>query len=125
MAEIRLEKVIVTTAGENASATGNTTSNPINGYIEHIYLDFHGDAPGGTTDTTVAYTGTKGGNILVVTNSATDAMFTPRAKPVDNANSAITNAHSRFAVCGELKVTVAQSNALTACVTAYIWYQAV
>jgi len=44
----------------------------------------------------------------------------PRAKPVDNANAAITNAHSKFACHQKLNVAVAQANALTACVTAYI-----
>ena len=116
------ERVAVTTVGEDASATGSTTSNAMQGYLLDIYLDFHADAPAETTDVTVAFA-TRGGNVLAVTNSATDALIAPRQKPVDNANSAITNAHDRFALNDALTVTVAQSDALTDCVVAYIRYE--
>lgn len=121
MAEICVERVAVTTTGSAGSASGSTNSNPLNGQLMAIYLDFHASAPGATTDTTIAYAA-RGGNILAVSNSATDAMFHPRAAPVNNANTAITNAHDRFPLCGELTVSIAQSNALTDCVVAYIWY---
>jgi len=124
MGEIRCEIVTVTTVGSDGSATGNTTSAPISGLIESVYLDYHTSAPAGTTDVTVAFA-IRGGNILAVSNSATDALFTPRAKPVDNANSAITNAHSRFACNQAVKVTVAQCNALTGAVVAYIYHRTV
>ena len=64
----------------------------------------------------------RGGNVLVVSNANTDALFHPRAKPVDNANVAITNAHDRFACHQKLNVAVAQADALTDAVTAYIRY---
>ena len=121
MAEIVTEVVNVTTTGSAGSATGSGTSSPIHGWIEAIYLDFHASAPA-TTDTTVAFA-TRGGNILVVTDSKTDALFVPRAKPVDNANAAITNAHARFACNQEITVTLAQADALTNCLVAYIIYE--
>jgi hypothetical protein len=113
--------VAVTTTGSAGSATGSGTISFLKGgHIEYVYLDFHASSPA-TTDTTIAYAATPpGGNILVVTNSATDALFWPRAKPVDNANAAITNAFVHFPASGNVTVSLAQCDALTAAVTAYI-----
>lgn len=122
MARVVTEVVKVTTTGENGSAAGSAISGVLNGLLLDIYLDFHASAPA-TTDTTVSYTD-RGGNIVVVTSSATDVLLAPRVKPVDNANSAIANAHDKFALDGRLTVTLAQANALTDCVTAYIRYLA-
>lgn len=119
--EIVTEKVVVTTTGSAGSATGSTDSETLHGLLLDVYLDYHASAPGATTDVTIAFK-TRGGNVLVVSNSATDGLYHPRAKPVDNANGAITNAHDRFALNDKLTVSVAQSDALTACVTAYIRY---
>jgi len=108
---------VVTTTGSAGSATGSNTLAGLRGYLLDVYLDYHGDAPGNTTDVTIAYT-TRGGNILAVSNSATDALIAPRQKLVDNANSAISNSHAMFPLDQSLTVSVAQSDALTACVTA-------
>lgn len=121
MSEIRTAIVSVTTTGAAGSASGTADSEPINGRIEHIFLDFHASAPA-TTDVTIAYKN-KGGNILATVNTVTDAMFTPRAKCVDNANAAITDSHTRFSLADSVSVTLAQSDALTAAVTAYIIYE--
>ena len=70
----------------------------------------------------------EGGDALIAhlmdgpTNAATDGLFTPRAKPVDNANAAITNAHDKFPLNGPLRVAVAQCDQLTDAVVAYIRY---
>lgn len=111
-------KVTVTTTGAAGLATGSTDSDYIAGYLEDIYLDFHGSAPA-TTDVTIAFK-TRGGNVLATANTATDALIAPRIKPVDNANAAITNAHDKFAIWDRLTVSVAQADALTDAVTAYI-----
>ena len=113
--------VAVTTTGSAGAATGSGTVNIQKyGEIVYIYLDFHASAPA-TTDTTIAYASTPpGGNILVVSNSATDTLYHPAAKPVDNAGSAITNAHRRFPAVGSITVSLVQCDALTAAVTAYI-----
>lgn len=118
---LREYSVAVTTTGVAGSASGSgTITFQTAGYIEYVYLDFHASAPN-TTDTTIAYAATPpGGNILVVGNSSTDALFWPRAKPVDNANSAITNAHTRFVATGSITVSLAQCDALTGAVTAYV-----
>ena len=121
MSEVVVHKVSVTTTGSDGSATGSANSPSMNGLLLDIYLDFHGSAPAGTTDTTISYED-RGGNIWAITDSATDVLVAPRVKPVDNANSAITNAHDKFALSGKLTVTVAQCNALTGAVVAYIRY---
>ena len=101
----------VTTTGTAGAATGSTTSGLIQGAILDVYLNFHASAPA-TTDTTIALA-SPGGNVLVVSNSATDALIAPRAKCVDNANAAITNSFDYFYVNGSLTVSLAQSDALT------------
>lgn len=120
---IRAIRIAVTTTGVAGSATGtgDTGSPPIRGEVLGVYLNFHGSAPA-TTDTTLR---TKGNgvpsyNLLVVTDSATDGFFAPRAKPVDNANSAITNAHAPFVVSDVLEISVAQCDALTNAVVAHV-----
>ena len=120
--KVLTEKVNVTTTGSAGSATGSTDSGALNGLLLDIFLDYDGSAPG-TTDVTVAHK-TRGGSVLAVTNNATDGLYHPRAKPVDSANAAITNAHDRFALNGPLTVSVAQADALTDCVVAYIRYLA-
>lgn len=120
---MRLNKysVAVTTTGDAGLATGSATLNiPEVGLIEWIYLDFHGNAPA-TTDTTIAFAqNPPGGNLLVVSNSATDVLLFPRAKCVDNANAAITNSFDKFTVGGALTISVAQCDALTDAVTVHI-----
>lgn len=123
MAEIRQAVVRVTTTGGAGVATGQTDSDVIHGFLLDVHLNFHASAPA-TTDTTISLQEPALGDLLVVTNSATDALFAPRQKPVDNANAAITNAHDRFAINGKVRVALAQSDALTDAVVATIRYLA-
>lgn len=111
----------VTTTGSAGSATGTATINVTKwGYLEWIYLDFHASAPN-TTDTTIAHGGTPpGGNILVVSNSKTDAIYYPRAGAVDAAGAAITNSAVRIPVGGPITVSLAQCDALTDAETVYL-----
>lgn len=108
-----------TTGGAGVSAGTVTVPIPEWGYLEWVRLDFHASAAT-TTDTTIAYGVTPpGGNILVVTNSKTDATFYPRAGAVTAANAAITDSGVRFVVGGSLTVTLAQCDDLTGAVVAY------
>lgn len=118
---IEQARVAVTTTGTAGSASGSANSEALNGLLLDVFLDYHASAPGGTTDVTITDTA-RSDTILAVSNSATDARIAPRQKPVDNANSAITNAHDRFPLNGPITVAVAQSDALTNCVVAYIRY---
>ena len=110
----------VTTTGVAGSAVGSTT-HLVHGEILTVVLNFHASAPA-TTDTTIAFADS-GGNILVVTDSATDAVLHPRGKPVDNANAAITNAHTPFASAQGVTVSLAQCDALTDALVATITYR--
>lgn len=120
--EIVTEIVTVTTTGGAGVATGSASSGALHGYLIDIYLDFNAAAPA-TTDTTIAFASTPpGGNLLVVTNSATDALIAPRQKPVDNANAAITNAYDYFFLSGKITISLAQCDALAPALTAYVRY---
>lgn len=111
----------VTTTGVAGSAVGDTT-HLIHGEILTVVLNFHASAPA-TTDTTIAFADS-GGNILVVTDSATDAVFHPRGKCVDSSNTAITNSHAPFAAAQGVKISLAQCDALTNALVATITYRA-
>lgn len=115
---IQTVTVAVTTTGSAGSATGSATTETLFGELLDVYLDFHASTPA-TIDTTIAYA-TRGGNILVVTSSATDALIAPRQKFVDNANTAITNSFGCFPLNGPITVSVAQADALTDAVVVYL-----
>ena len=111
--------VSVTTTGSAGSATGSATLTLPAGWIEWVYLDYHASAPA-TTDVTIAYADTPpGGNVLAVSNSATDALYFPRSGCVTNAAAAITDSYTRFPAGEALSVSVAQADALTGAVTVY------
>jgi len=120
---IREISIPVTTTGTDGNAVGNATSDTeINGFLVDVYLDYAGTAPA-TTDVTITHESPSRGNLLVVTDNATDGLYHPRAKLVDNANAAITNSHDHFALNGSIKVAVAGCNALAPAVTAWIRYE--
>lgn len=110
--------VAVTTTGSAGSATGNGTSETMLGYLVDVFLDYHASAPS-TTDVTIAFA-TRGGNILVATDTNTDTLFHPRVKAVDSAGAAITNSHDHVLLNQAVTVSVAGADALAPCVTAYI-----
>ena len=121
MPSIQTVRIGVTTTGTAGAATGSTTTETLFGELLDVFLDFHVSTPA-TTDTTIAYaTGGAGvGNILVVTSSATDARIAPRQKCVDNANAAITNSFDRFWLNGAITVSLAEADALTDALVAYV-----
>jgi hypothetical protein len=121
MSEIRTEKVVVTTAGEDAAATGSASSTVMHGYLLDIYFDFHASAPS-TTDTTVAYNEPDLGNIIVLTDTKTDGLYPVRVQAKDNTGSAITGVYEMYPLNGGVTVSVAGANALTGCVTVYLRY---
>ena len=113
--------VAVTTTGSAGSATGTGTLTTPSGWIEWLRYDFHASAPA-TTDVTIAYADTPpGGTIHATTDTATDVTVFPRAGCVTAANAAITNSYTRWPAGEAFTVTVAQSDALTACVTVYAY----
>lgn len=123
MAGIRAYPIKVTTAGSAGAATGTgRTDGPVRGEVLGLRLNFHASLPA-TADTTLRTAGLSAAsyNILVVSDSATDGYFAPRAAPVNAANSAITNAHAPYVVDDYLELVVAQADALTDAVIGHVY----
>mgnify|MGYP001558893609 CR=1 FL=1 len=125
---IEVHKISVTTTGVAGSASGSAIKAVPKGKVKAIYLDYHASAPA-TTDVTVKAeadsTGIPGDlTLLTRSNSATDGWFYPKVQKHDNAGAAITGDYDDPVVHGGiLSVTVAQADALTDCVTAYIYLE--
>ncbi len=111
---------ITTTGGAGVSA-GTAATGSLNGYLLDIYLNFHASAPA-TTDTTLSYLSPALGNILVITNSATDALYTPRRQCVDATGAAISGMFDLVPINGTLQLALAQCDDLTGAVVATIRY---
>jgi hypothetical protein len=116
MSEIAVERVTITTAGSAGSAVGSGTTIPINGFLLDVYLDYHASCPA-TADVTIA--DPVFGNIVVKSNNATDAWLAPRKSTVD-ATAAATGLYDLIPLNGALTISVAQADALTNCVVAYV-----
>ena len=119
--EICEEKVSVTTVGDPGAATGYSVSAVMHGLLLDVYLNYHASAPGSTTDVTITHN-VSGATILAVANNATDGLHVPSTPVVDSANSAITGAAAHVVLNQAVRVTVAESNALTGAVVATFRY---
>lgn len=117
--EIASKVVTITTAGAAGSATGSEDSDMISGYIENIYIDYDAAAPA-TTDVTIAFK--SGGNILVVSNNATDGRYYPLVNAHDAAGAAISGVYEPAAINEPVTVSVAGCDALTDAVEVTITY---
>ncbi len=108
--EICTEVVTVTIAGSDGSATGSATSGVLIGFLLDISLD-HVTNAAATTDTTVAHV-SPAFNILVATDTATDARYVPR-DTVQTTAGATTDpdGYDRIPLSGKVTVSVAQANA--------------
>lgn len=112
---IREITLTVTTTGAAGSATGSAVSDYYEGYFLEAYLNYHASTPA-TADLTIKQTGASD-NILVVTDSTTDALYAPRRSIVTPAAAAITNGHGLIPFAGTITASLAQGDALTgACV---------
>lgn len=119
---IRSETVKVTTTGAAGSATGTGWSTNINGEILSIDINYHASTPN-TADITISGV-TEGATYTIYNkdNSTTDVFVSPRAKPVDNTGTAITDASAPFPVAGQVKVALAGADALTDAVVVTLIY---
>lgn len=122
---IRTETFKITTAGGAGVATGSaTTPSAVRGEILGVLLNFHASAPA-TTDTTLATAGEGNGpayNIIVVSNSATDAYLAVRKVAVDVAAAAIAASWAPVCVADKLTLSLAGCDALTNAVVATVFY---
>ena len=113
----------ITTTGADGAAVGTGVISGLTGYLTDIYIDYHASAPS-SIDVTVAYAD-RGGDILVVSNNNTDGMYCPRKQNCNSAGAAISGDYDRYVIDGNLNISIAQADALTACVTVYVRVQQV
>lgn len=112
-----LEVIQVTTTGSAGSATGSTTgTNLVHGYLMGVYIDYHASAPS-TTDITISEANGLGRTLLAVSDNATDGAYNPQCQICDNGGTAKTFYWPYYLDGVNIKVDVAQSNALAPAVT--------
>ena len=127
---IRSEIIKVTTAGSAGSAVGATNSPAaISGKILAIFFDFHASTPN-TADVTVTERigTTDRQTICVETSSKTDVMRRPRTVVDDGAETTVTydgtnEIYEPYVVNGQIRVAVAQGDALTDAVVVTVIYE--
>lgn len=113
----------VTTTGADGSAGGNARIPVPHGCARLVgySLDFDATAPA-TTDTVISDPGHS--SLATVTNSVTDVAWKEiREQSVDLAGAAIAGVYANPVVRGDVVVTVAQSNALSAAVTGVLVFE--
>jgi len=97
-----------------ATKTGETLE-PVIGCVVGIYVKYLDSPPAATTDVTVRTKGTSPAipstNLLVVTNSATDAMYYPKAAVQDAAAAAITGQYISPVVHDIVEIVIAGADA--------------
>jgi len=120
MQTIETRELTITTVGADGAAVGSGTIEDLYGLLLDVYLNFHASAPA-TTDTTIAYGSPALGNILVVSNSVTDALFAPR-KAICDAAAAALALYDLFPLNGSVSVALAGCNALTGAVVVTLRY---
>jgi hypothetical protein len=122
---IDVVQIPVTTTGGDGAATGDASSVDVSGRVLAVYLDYDGNAPA-TTDVTLAMADGPSENILEISNNKTDGWYYPRKQVCESDGSALTYdgtyiVAEPYVVHGRLKLSVAQADALTDCVTAYVY----
>jgi hypothetical protein len=104
-----LDIEVTTSGGGDDTSTGSGDSEiVVVGDIEMVHLAYTSAADNPDVTLKTKGDGPPSYNILVVSNAKTDADFYPRAKPVDSANAAITDAHAPFVVADKLTLDLAQ-----------------
>jgi len=124
------EEIKVTTTGSAGSATGAANSpSGIYGKIHAIYFDFHASTPNTADVTVTERIGSADRQTLCVeTSSKTDVMRYPRRAVEDNAEATVTYdgtrpIYEKYAVNGQIRVAVAQGDALTDAVVVTVIYE--
>jgi hypothetical protein len=118
MSQICYETIKVTTTGSAGSAISSGETVPIQGFLLDVYIDYHASAPN-TTDVTIS--DPVFGNLLMVSNNATDGKYAPREPNCDAAGAA-NGLYDLIPINSKLTIAVAQANALTDCVTLTLRY---
>jgi hypothetical protein len=119
-----IESVSVDTTGAAGSATGEASTPRIRGLLYKIDLDYNGSAPA-TTDVTITTVDDDGNTVdtlLTISNSNTDADYSPMIPGHDNTGTITGDYLLPPIPLGTIKVTVAQCDALTAAVVAKVFF---
>jgi len=127
---INIETIKVTTTGSAGSATGATNSNvSIEGKILAFRINYHASCPN-TADVTITERigSTDWQTIHTETNSTTDVMRYPRRAVEDSAENTVTfdgtnEIYEPYVTNGQIRVAVAQADALTDCVIVDVLYE--
>ncbi|MBW2647738.1 MAG: hypothetical protein JRE23_16500, partial [Deltaproteobacteria bacterium] len=127
---IRSEEIKVTTVGSAGVAVGATNSSAaIFGKIHAIYLDYHTSTPATADVTITERIGSVDRQTLhVETNSKTDVVRRPRVVMEDNAEAGVEYAagfpiYEPYVIAGQIRVAVAQGDALTDAVVVTVIYE--
>jgi hypothetical protein len=116
-----LQTEAITVNATGAVGADTTVSGMFVGQIVDVYIDY-GTTMSNTTDLTLSfYSPLAMGNVLAVTDNATDGLYAPRLAPVSNAAAAIANSYVPFYVNGTLLLSVGQTLSGTTA-TAYVRY---
>ena len=111
-------RVTLTAVGSAGAATGTVTSGYLRGYIRAIYIDYTADIST-TTDITIART-SPAGNVMVITDSATDTWYYPSVQFTGATGAAVSGAYGKFPIDDVLTISAAQSTSGT---VAAIWIE--
>lgn len=111
---IKLTTPVASGGAGTATATVTSTS-PIVGTVQSVYVKYNDSPPAGTTDVTLATQGTSSGappamTILGITNAATDGWFQPRVPMHTTAGAVIADTYDWPVVHDYLTLTIAQAN---------------
>jgi len=114
--------VKIATTGSAGSATGSAVVALPPCELVALHLDYNASAPGATTDVTFTAIGGDQADVTVMTrsNSATDGWFYPKVQKHDSSAAAITGDYADPPIHNNLLIAVAQSNALSPCVTVLV-----
>lgn len=114
--QIVTRTINITTTGVAGSASGSGTINRCEGLLLDIFINYHASCPA-TADVTIS--DAVFGNIVVKSNSNTDAWIAPRKDTCDVA-AASTGMYDLIPLNGSLNVSIAQADALTDCIVVTI-----
>ncbi len=113
------ETITVETTGSAGSATGDASSPRIRGLFYKIKIDYNAAAPGATTNviiTTVDDNDTTVDTVLTISDTATDATYSPTIPTHDNTGTATGDRILDDIPLGTVKVSVTDCDALAAAV---------
>jgi len=114
MPESYRTNVTLTATGADGAATGSVTTGYLRGYIRAVYINY-GASVTTTTDITIARTN-PAGNLMVQSNSATDAWYYPSVQFTGATGAAVSGAYGKFPIDDYLVISAAQSTSGTVAV---------